>query len=53
MAMKCGEAGWLSRFTDELRGRSEFRVMNEERNERIGRGQRKQENGADEIFWGL
>ena len=50
MAMECGEAGWLSGFTDELRGRFEFSVMNEERNEGIGKVAKKTRRmGADEI----
>ena len=54
MAMEYGEAGWLSGFADELRGRFEFSVMNEERNEGIGKvAEKTRRMGADEIFFGF
>ena len=54
MAMECGEAGWFSGFTNELRGRFEFSVMSEERNEGIGKVAKKTRRmGANEIFLGF
>ena len=49
MAMECGEVGWLPGFTDELKRHSGFRVMSEERNERIG-GE-KEETGLMKFFF--